>query len=187
MKRLKYIFGIFCLLLCKQGFTQLKNGVVEGSFYIVRHAEKDTGNNPALKQIGYLRAGDLYRELKDKGISKIYVSQYRRTELTADSLRIYNKIETVQYKAYQEEDGIWSKITADPIKDQVVLIVGHTNNIPDIIRKLGVNDFNVIELPDNEYDNLYLVMVKGNRATLKQMKFGKPSPVAAKTMMKPLQ
>ena len=179
---------ISCIMLSKQLHAQQVKSSFGGiSFYLVRHAEKDTGSNPPLKEAGYARAGDLYRVLKNKKISKIYVSQYRRSQLTADSLRIYGKVDTVHYKADTTGNGLFTKIGEQAGKQKAVLIIGHSNTIPAIIRKLGVTGFDMVEIPDNEFDNLYVITIKGKKALLKIIKYGKVSLPAEKKVMKPLQ
>lgn len=187
MRLFSVIIFITCMLLYKPVSAQQHKLFNEVTFYLVRHAEKDTGSNPALKQVGYTRAGDLYRVLKNKKIDKIYVSQYRRTELTADSLRIYNKIDVVKYKVDENGNDLFEKIMLRTTKQNKILIIGHSNTIPSIIRRLGVTNFDITEIPDNEYDNLYTVTIKENKASLKIMKYGKASAPAEKTVMKPLQ
>ena len=56
--------------------------------YLVRHAEKISGEDPLLTAGGNKRAGDLMRALKDKNIKRIYVTEYKRTQNTGDSLRL---------------------------------------------------------------------------------------------------
>ena len=63
--------------------------------YIVRHAEKQTGKDPLLTADGNARAGDLMRELKNKRIKRIYVSEYKRTQHTAESVHLQMGIKTV--------------------------------------------------------------------------------------------
>ena len=65
------------------------------SIYIVRHAEKQTGKDPLLTADGNARAGDLMRELKNKKIKRIYVTEYKRTQHTADSLHLQLNTDTV--------------------------------------------------------------------------------------------
>src|SRR5436190_22211 len=67
--------------------------------FIVRHGEKETGNDPLLNAAGKTRAGDLMRALKNEGIQKIYVSRTRRSQMTGDSMRIQLAIDTVYYTA----------------------------------------------------------------------------------------
>jgi hypothetical protein len=42
-------------------------------------------------------------------------------------------------------------------RGKVVLVVGHSNTVPAILRGLGVTD--VADIPDTEYDNLFIVTV----------------------------
>lgn len=146
------------------------------TFYIVRHAEKDKGNDPAISAIGKDRAGDLYRTLKDKKIKLIMATQYRRTGMTADSLRLYNKIDSIQYSADATGEQFASAVRLRTGRAKNILVVGHSNTLPALVRQLGVQDYRVKELPESEYDNLFVVTVKNGRATLRQLKYGKLSP-----------
>lgn len=191
MKRLRFITLIACTVFTNVVIGQPVNGKVpDGNYYLVRHAEKDTGKNPALTMAGYLRAGDLYRELKNKKISKIYVSQYRRSQLTADSLRLYKKTDTVHYKADTTGDDLFLKFIAVfkavNFKNNV-LIIAHSNTIPVILKRLGVTGLDISEIPDDEYDNLFVVTVKNKKVSLKWLKYGKASlPATVPGTMKPL-
>jgi 2,3-bisphosphoglycerate-dependent phosphoglycerate mutase len=156
--------------ICQNGFTGKR------TFYIVRHAEKDTagGNNPAISVTGKERAGDLFRALKKKKIDLIFISQYKRTGMTADSLRIYQHIDTVHYAADLTGDKLFEQINLRAGKAKNILVVGHSNTLPGIIRKAGVLSYTVKEIPDGEYDNLFVVTQNKGKATMKQKKFGKP-------------
>lgn len=188
MKRIIYLFPFVLILFSvKVRAQQEKKQWNNYTFYLVRHAEKDTGNNPALKPEGFIRAGDLYRRLKNEGIRGILVSQYKRSQLTSDSLRIYSGTDTFCYKTDLSGDNIMSVISTKCNKPAVLLIIGHNNTIPVIIRKLGVTGFDLTEIPDNEYDNIYKVVIRKNKARLFIMKYGKPSPAGDKSIMKPLQ
>lgn len=190
MKRLKTLFAALCCLLCAAVSAQTGNSKLpDGTYYIVRHAEKDTvRRDPALIPVGYIRSGDLYRVLKDKKISKIFVNQYRRIQLTADSLRIYGGIDTFHYVADATCEGLINRLSETLNEPGVnILIIGHSNTVPEIIRRLGVNDYAVKELADYEYDNLFIVTIKDHKASLRQLKFGKRSAPAEKpAVMKPL-
>src|SRR5687768_14516556 len=103
---LMIILGFCSLFYSPEAICQ-QNANSKRIFYIVRHAEKDTGSNPAISAIGKQRAGDLYQALKNKKIGLIFVSQYRRTGMTADSLRIYDKTDTVHYAADMTGDKLF--------------------------------------------------------------------------------
>lgn len=145
--------------------------------YIVRHAEKvtgkDAGKDPFLTTAGYKRAGDLMRELKKSGISRIYTSQYRRTQLTADSMRIQLGIDTVVYLADTVCDDLVNRIRLKgDLGGSSILIIAHSNTIPYIIKKLGVTDTEPINIADNQYNDLFLVKKKRNKFVLIRKQYG---------------
>jgi len=188
MNRLHKAFCASFLFLVFQGSAQIIPLAKGTRIFLVRHAEKDTGNNPALSKAGKERAGDLYRMLQGEQIDKVYFSRYRRTRQTADSLLSYTKADTFSYKADTSGEGLAEslKLTATPISGEHILIIGHSNTIPAIIRKLGVADFEPNELPDNEYDNLYVITFSQGKPSVKRMKYGKQSR-ANSSKMDPLQ
>ncbi len=147
--------------------------------YIVRHAEKEAGKDPALTSEGIIRAGDLMRALKNESVQKIYVSRTRRSQMTGDSMRIQLGIDTVHYTADTLCDNLISTIMEHRDFGKTILIIGHSNTIPKIIRKLGVLDYPQADLPDNEFDNLFLVTYKKEKAIVKVMKYGAKSEASA--------
>ena len=126
------------------------------TFYLIRHAEKIRTNksdrDPALNKKGIIRAMNWKEYFIDKEISKIYSTNYKRT------------LETV--KPLQEEIGL-SAILYSPssidYKDfissnegEVVLIVGHSNTIPNFVNEL-INDQVYAQIDDFNNSNLYIV------------------------------
>jgi broad specificity phosphatase PhoE len=142
-----------------------------GKIYIVRHAEKSTGDDPVLTDAGYKRAGDLMRKLRRQGIRKIYVSETRRSQLTADSLRIRLHIDTVHYIA-DNYDKLLLSIRRHHDAGRTILIVAHSNTIPTIIRRLGVLNYPLTNIPDWQFDNMFLVTFPGGIAKVKKGKYG---------------
>lgn len=147
--------------------------------FIVRHAEKETGNDPVLTAAGNKRAGDLVRALQNDGIQKIYVSQFRRSQMTADSLRLQTGIDAVHYIADTLCDELISSIMEHRDFGKTILIIAHSNTIPKIIRKLGVLDYPQDNIPDNEYGNLFLVTYKNEKAKVKKLIYGARSGASA--------
>ena len=143
------------------------------TYYIVRHGEKAPGNNPPLSKIGQERAGDLYRKLKNKKIDLIFVSEYPRTGMTADSLRIYQQIDSVHYKADLTGKDLFEKIEERRGKAKNILIVGHSNTLPGIIRRAGISSFTLKDIPDAQYNNLFIIKVKKGKTKMKQKVYGK--------------
>lgn len=160
---------VSCLASCGQNVAPGRK------IFIVRHAEKDTGQNPVLSAAGRQRAGDLYRRLKAEDIDVIMVSQYRRTAMTGDSLRIYANTDTAYYKADTSGYDVMQRIGKLPADVKNILIIGHSNTLPGIIRRAGVKDFLLAEIPDHEYDNLFIIISTPEGLTLKCEKFGAAS------------
>lgn len=171
---------IFCLqIILSFAIGGVKAQAIK-NIYVVRHAEKDTGNNPVLSAAGKLRAGELYRVLKNKNIDLVFVSQYRRTAMTADSLRIYKHIDTVHYKADASGDDLFKLIEQRGKNAKNILIVGHSNTVPMIVRRAGATGYTEQELDDNEYDKLFVINRKKNKTSLRILTYGKPSATKAR-------
>ena len=163
---------IFCMFIVLQNETMAQ--AFTGKVYIVRHAEKATGDDPVLTTAGYKRAGDLMRKLRYECLRRIYVSQAKRTQLTADSLRISLMIDTVHYIA-DNYDRLLQRIRLQGDAGRTILIIAHSNTIPTIIRRLGVSNYPLANIPDGQFDNLFLVTFPGGVAKVKKTKYGATS------------
>ena len=173
----------FILLLIQKGIAQIiipvgKNGTI----YIVRHAEKLSGKDPLLTTAGNKRAGDLMRELKSNHIYKIFVSEFKRTQSTADSMHRQLGIDTVHYTADTSCTDLFNAIRKNKARNKSILIISHSNIIQKIIYKLGVNNFPQEFTPDNEFDNLFIIRFKNNVPSLQQKKYGRPSVAGTNKM-----
>lgn len=175
---MKYILILITVLFFENNLAAQQETAVT-KIFIVRHAEKETGNDPVLTAAGNSRAGDLLRALQNESIQKIYVSQFKRTQMTGDSLRIQSGIDTVHYIADTLCDELISTIMEHRDFGKTILIIAHSNTVSKIIRKLGVLDYPQDNIPDNEYDNLFLVTYKNEKAKVKKMKYGTKSGVSA--------
>ncbi len=175
-----------CSFIQQFSFSQLPLGVSgKTHFYFVRHAEKESGTDPVLTEKGRQRAGDLVRALKDQPIQRIYVTQFKRTQLTADSMRLQLGIDTVHYQASDNGLDLFDKIAAHGDLKKTILVIGHSNTVPYYIKKAGVVNYPVTGIPDAEFDNLYKVYYKRNfifqplKARVKHSKYGAASGVSA--------
>ena len=149
-------------------------------YYVVRHAEKEvpsagtvmsTPNDPPLSAAGKVRAIELGEELKDKNILFIFSTNTIRTISTAqplNALRGATKIEL--YNTRDSLDFFIQKLKA--IKKGNSLIVGHSNTVDDIVNKLCGEIKVPKDLPDSEYDNLYLVTKKGKKMKFENKTYG---------------
>lgn len=176
---MKYVFLFLAFTFFENKITAQQEATVT-KIFIVRHAEKESGKDPVLTPAGYARAGDLLRALKNESVQKIYVSQYRRTQMTGDSLRIQLGIDTVHYTADTVCDDLVNTIMQHRDFGKTILIIAHSNTVPKIIRKLGVLDYPQADIPDDEFDNLFVVTYKNQKARVKQLKYGARSGSSAK-------
>jgi len=169
----------FVILVCLGGKSIAQSETPATRIFIVRHAEKEAGKDPLLTAAGNARGGDLLRALKNEGIQKIYTSRTRRTQMTGDSMRIQLGIDTVHYTADTLCDDLINTIMAHSDFGKTILIIAHSNTIPKIIRKLGVLDYPQTDIPDAEFDNLFLITYKNEKARVKVMKYGDKSGASA--------
>ena len=166
---MKLLF-LCCILIVLQNETMAQP--FTGKIYIVRHAEKVVpGDDPVLTDAGKRRAGDLMRKLRTQGIRRIYVSEALRSQLTADSLRIRLGIDTVHYIA-ENYDKLLLSIRHHNDAGRTILIIAHSNTIPTIIRRLGVLNYPQADIPEWQFDNLYLITFTKGAARVKKMKYG---------------
>jgi phosphohistidine phosphatase SixA len=135
--------------------------------FVVRHAEKASESNDPpvpLSQTGAARARRLAVLLRNAGIAEIYSTDFVRTRATAAPLAEALKL---PIRIYAAKDAL-GKPTAGPLLDQltrrgrneVVLIVGHSDNVPVILKGLGCEQ--EIAIAGNEYDNLFVVVPRGS-------------------------
>ena len=131
--------------------------------FLVRHAERaDSGsgtpppgmmaNDPPLSAVGKERAARLATLLASANVKHIYTTEYKRTRETAAPLAQQLKVEAVM-SAAKDPDPLVRQVTKVTGN---VLIVGHSNTVPDLLKQLGVKD--AISIADNEYDNLFVLV-----------------------------
>lgn len=147
------------------------------TLYLVRHGEKDPGPDPALSEAGKRRAGDLYRLMRDKKIARIYITPYRRTAMTADSLRIMGHVDTVYYAADATGLGLLKAIGENNDLGKAVLVIGHSNTLLRMATAFGVEGL-ASDIPDEEFDNFYTISFEGSKPVFLSEKYGTPSPPA---------
>ena len=126
------------------------------TFYLIRHAEKVRTNksdrDPALNKKGIIRAQNWKEYFINKDISKIYSTNYKRTLETIKPIQEAIGLTAILYSpsSIDYKDFISSN------KGEVVLIVGHSNTIPNFANEL-INDQVYDQIDDLNNSNLYIV------------------------------
>jgi broad specificity phosphatase PhoE len=130
------------------------------SVFLVRHAERaDTAGgapatmaaDPDLSPAGRARAESLAGMLKDAGITAIFTTEFKRTQQTAAPLAKALKIEPTIVPSKDAAD-LARRVAATSGN---VLVVGHSNTVPDLIKALGIGT--PVTIDDAAFDNLYVV------------------------------
>jgi len=137
--------------------------------YIVRHAERaDQSADSALSSQGISRAARLRDMLRDAGVTQIFTSELQRTIATATPLAAERHLTP---RAVPAADGaaLVASINASGPRDRV-LVVGHSNTVPALLRALHVDAS--ITIADDDYDNLFIVVPqKEGRPVLMRLKY----------------
>ena len=134
--------------------------LAQQSIFLIRHAERadsvpgqppTMANDPDLSDVGRARAQSLAWVLKDAAITAIYTTEYKRTQQTAEPVAKTFGVTPITIKA-SETARLVKEIAASKGN---VLVIGHSNTVPDVIKGLGVTTPQAIN--DDEYDNLFIV------------------------------
>jgi broad specificity phosphatase PhoE len=128
----------------------------QDAIFVVRHAEKaDSSRDAPLSAQGHARAALLAEVLRESGVRAVFATEFQRTMHTAKPLA----------------DALALAVTSVPANDQAaliervrtqrsgaVLIVGHSNTIPAILKALGCTAR--VEIADDQYGDLFVVVPK---------------------------
>lgn len=129
--------------------------------YVVRHAERaDAGMSaaqmnadPPLSEAGRARAEKLAGMLGGSGITAVYATEFARTQQTAAPLAKAVGVTTTILPS-SNTAALVAELKAKHAHD-IVLIVGHSNTVPAVIRALGGP---VVTVKDDEYDKLFVLV-----------------------------
>ncbi len=154
---MKTLLFIVNLLIGQVAYSQT-------TIYLVRHAEKQAGEKPSLTAIGEFRAQNIAKTLAFIGISRIFSTDYKRTQETAAPLAKFLNLPIESYDPRKLEEF------ASQLKllEGSILVVGHSNTTPKLTALLSHKEIQAIN--ENEYDNLYQVILDGDKIMLNQFK-----------------
>ncbi len=173
MKQLLTRFGLTALLLSQIAIAQQQQPAT--TVILVRHAEKASNAPDAvLSPQGQQRAECLAHVLKDAGIKRIYVSDAKRTQQTADPLAKALGVKPVVVPA---------KDVNTLVRDVFygaggnALVVGHSDTLPLLIVRLQAGK--IPPLGENEYDGLYvLTVLEGSSTPVVKLRYCAASPAS---------
>ncbi|HMP99196.1 MAG TPA: phosphoglycerate mutase family protein [Cyclobacteriaceae bacterium] len=172
MRRIIIIICCYIFAACNSN-TPVEEKKELTVFVLVRHAEKadDGTKDPPLTTDGQQRANALAAILRETEVKALYSTEYKRTRETLAPLSSQKQIEIKNYKAF-DYDELMAIYKAN--RGGVVVMAGHSNNIPWIASMLCGND-TYQDFDERDYDNLIVVFVEqpGNAKRL-HLNYGEP-------------
>jgi broad specificity phosphatase PhoE len=152
MKRITIVIALAAVVLCIPAAAFAQKLV-----FVVRHAERaDAGmqvqTDPPLSVAGEARAQKLAAMLADAGVKDIFATELKRTQDTAKPVAMETGV-AVEQVASKNTALLIAKIKSHP--NDVVLVVGHSNTLPAILKALAGVD---VVIAENEYDNLFVIV-----------------------------
>lgn len=117
----------------------------------VRHSEKEAGKDPDLTQKGKNYAKSLVTFFSENKFDAAYSTPYKRTLQTIQPLAEKQELEIKNYAPLdsnflKNEVQKWNK----------VLVVGHSNTIPNLINSF-VPNANLKEIDESDYGKVFVV------------------------------
>jgi broad specificity phosphatase PhoE len=131
--------------------------------FVVRHAERaqeGPGNDIPLSRPGAERAAHLAEILKNAGVTAIYATDTTRARQTGEPLAQALKLSIKTYDTRDEKGNMTAapfvaKLKTDE-RNGVVLVVGHSNTVPDVIAACGVTE--PVRLAPDDYGDLFVLV-----------------------------
>lgn len=147
---------------------------------LLRHAEKEnSGTDPDLSTAGKQRAEELKRLLGNIHIDHIYTTAYNRTQQTAIPLAVSKGIVIKEYvpaATIAATQLFINNILAEN-QGKVVVIVGHSNTVPEMVKVLSNNILNVT-ISETQFDNIFITKNSAAAGSVfaVQKKYGQSTP-----------
>jgi broad specificity phosphatase PhoE len=138
---------------------------------LIRHADR-AGSLDQLNALGTVRAGVLAHVMDKAPLDAIIRSNAFRAEQTAAPTATAEGLTPIVLTG-SDVQAFVDEIRANH-RGQRVLVVGHSNTVPDIIATLGGP---AVTIPDTEFDNLYVLELCRCRGKprLTNLQYGAPT------------
>lgn len=144
---------LFCLIMQ----TVSAQNTATTTLYLIRHAEKaDLSSNPELSEAGIKRAKNWAAYFEKTPIDVFYTTMYKRTQQTCSPIAATKQKDIIFYKP----EAMDLKKIIEEYQGKTILIVGHSNTIPNYINKL-LGEQKYPDIPETEFGNLYVIKSNG--------------------------
>lgn len=134
--------------------------------FILRHTEKEdeTSENPALSAAGIKRAKYWKKVLQHTTFDQVFTTDFTRNIQTADLIASSSSIKPELY--YPMSFDVMNFMNL--IKGETVLIIGHSNTIPDMVNRL-INETKYPPMSHQNYNILFTIAINENGETSSNM------------------
>jgi broad specificity phosphatase PhoE len=165
------------VVACCFGFVLASSLSLAQTVFVVRHAEKISESDERLTEAGHERARRLAKMLSAAGIRAIYATDTERAKDTAGPLAEALKLPINTYdvgagmaKGAPDASELAAQLRRDHGSD-AVLVVGHSNTLPAILKALGCKE--EVAIAAQQYDDLLVVVPgsSGGGPTLVRLKY----------------
>lgn len=127
---------------------------------LLRHAEKEAaGANPGLSAAGKQRAGQLATLLSEVPVTRLYATNYRRTQQTLQPLAEKKHLEISGYEPGAQE-AFAQQLKSS--QDLYTVVAGHSNTVPALVNLL-LGSERYTDLAENEYGMMWLLTLVGDQ------------------------
>jgi len=168
-------FGAFVLPAAVAAFLWPSLSLAQRAVIVVRHADKVSDSDERLSEAGRARATRLAAVLKDLGVTAIYSTDTERAKDTVQPLADATKLPVRVYDLPKSArgKGVDAKPFVSRIRQEqtggIPVVVGHSNTLPAIIQAFGTGI--EVTVGPSDYDDLFIVIPTGKRATLLKLKY----------------
>jgi broad specificity phosphatase PhoE len=156
-------FRRLCLLWTVSALLAGDALLAQRAVLVVRHTERAREGPEAdipLSKTGAEHAARLAEILKAAGVTAVYATDTTRARQTGEPLAQALKLVIKTYDTRDEKGNMTAvplvaRLKADE-KDGVVLVVGHSNTVPDVIAAYGARE--AVRIGPDDYGDLFLVV-----------------------------
>ena len=146
---MRSLFALFLALVFTATSSQPASAA--DTVFVMRHLQKADGADPPLSAEGVANAQLLAGMLAKSGIRAIFATPTRRAMQTAQPLAAKLAIPVTSYDPANPAELV-SKVAAI---SGAVLIVGHSNTVPDLVARFGGRQ--AVALTEQDYGSVFIV------------------------------
>ena len=148
------MIGIAKLMLFASGLASAFSAVpaaAADTVYVIRHLQKAPGDDPPLTAEGAANASTLANMLAGMGIGAVFATPTRRAIQTATPLAVQLGLPVTRY----DPDKVAALIEAANAIPGNILVVGHSNTVPDLVAQFGGD--RPAAMTEQDYGVIYVV------------------------------